>query len=55
MVNYRDLLVKYIKYIGSEEGTTFIYERYDMPESFTDEECIMLKTLELESKLDDKT
>ena len=54
MVNYRDLLIKYINHVSSEAGVDsgFIYE--PLLSSFNDEEKTMLKILALEAKLEEE-
>jgi hypothetical protein len=51
MVNYRELLIKYINHVGlaSGEDKAFVWD--EMPEEFNEEEVTMLKLLEIESRL----
>lgn len=50
MIDYRQLLKKYIAHVGVEEGTTFLDVKESWPDSpeFTDEEWAKLLELEAE-------
>ena len=51
-MNHRQLLKKYIKFVGDEEGTTFLHVREGMLSEikFSDEEWAELKKLESEDQ-----
>ena len=47
MVDYRELLKKYIEHVGDCEGTDFIYRHMDMYD-FSEEEAAILNQLSKE-------
>ena len=49
MIDYRELLIKYIAHIGAEEGITFI-DPWRMADRFTDEEQAELERLDREQR-----
>jgi hypothetical protein len=51
MIIYRELLKKYIEYVGMQEGTDFIYENYKHMQSyFTEDEWKELMKLSEETE-----
>lgn len=48
-LDWRALVIKYIKHVRSEEGVDFI-EYHDRPESFTKEEWESLEVARIESR-----
>lgn len=49
MMDYRTLLLKYIVFVGEEEGTDFIQEWRRPPGEFFDDEWIELELLASEA------
>ena len=45
MIDYRELLKKYIDHVGQEEGTFFFGEEWDQSDPFTEEEWNELKKI----------
>ena len=49
MIDYRELLKKYIQHVGNTEGITFLADRYWNSNDFTREEWLELNRLNSEN------